>query len=143
MSDERRVSVKIVMHHEMPSPNLSRMIWQPVADKEGLKMRLAPLSWQPSGAHHALEFQAARIEALTAERDEWKRAYEEADDQAERTTTERDALAEKLAQALDVADTLSGLVEYDYHGNVIGEDIVKAVTTLAAIVNKLKEEKNK
>lgn len=66
--DTSAVTVKIIISLPLPTPNLSRRIWQPVTDGD-LAMRLAPLSWQPSGAHHALEFLARQNETMRAERD--------------------------------------------------------------------------
>jgi uncharacterized coiled-coil protein SlyX len=42
-------------------------------------------------------------------------------------------LEDALAKVIEVAETLSGCVEYDYHGNVIGQDNAKAVALLAEL----------
>lgn len=54
---------------DMPIPiaRLDRMIWQPVTGSNGTSMHLAPLSWQPPGAHAALELLADENDALRRE----------------------------------------------------------------------------
>ena len=61
--------VEVVVSFELPAVSRNRQIWQPVTGKDGVKMRLAPLDWQPSGAHHALEYlavQKGRLEKQNA-----------------------------------------------------------------------------
>lgn len=47
-----------------------------------------------------------------------------------RLKTELDATKDKLAKAIEIADVFSGGVEYDYHGNIIGEEERKAMAEL-------------
>jgi len=42
-------------------------------------------------------------------------------------------LEAKLAKAMNIAEVLSGCVEYDYHGNVCGEEEAKAIAALAEL----------
>jgi len=46
-------------------------------------------------------------------------------------------LEAKLAKAVEIAELFSGGVEYDYHGNIIGEEEQKAMVEL----EELKEDK--
>lgn len=57
---------RVIASLDLPDVNGGRMIWQPVTGRDGVKMRLAPLDWQPSGAHHALEYLAAENDRLRA-----------------------------------------------------------------------------
>lgn len=50
----------------VPVVNKQRLIWQPVAGADGVKMRLAPLDWQPAASHAALEHLASTLDALNA-----------------------------------------------------------------------------
>ena len=64
MNEERKI--EIIASLPLPKVNTRRLIWQPVTDHDGLKMRLALLDWQPSGAHCALEHLAAENDKLLA-----------------------------------------------------------------------------
>lgn len=46
------------------------------------------------------------------------------------TQADVDAANNKLAKALEIAELFSGGVEYDYHGNIIGEEERKAMAEL-------------
>ena len=51
-------------------------------------------------------------------------------EQAEARIEELEAM---LAKAMNIAEVLSGCVEYDYHGNVCGEEEAKAIAALAEL----------
>lgn len=42
----------------MPTINTRQVVWQPVTDNGDLAMRLAPIDWQPSGAHACIQMLA-------------------------------------------------------------------------------------
>lgn len=48
----------IVANRPIPNVNLRQIVWQPVKDNGNLSMRLAPIEWQPSGAHACIQMLA-------------------------------------------------------------------------------------
>lgn len=47
--------MKVIASRPMPVINTRGLVWQPVADNSCLSMRLAPIDWQPSGAHACIQ----------------------------------------------------------------------------------------
>jgi len=48
----------IVANRPIPNVNLRQLVWQAVKDNGNLSMRLAPIEWQPSGAHYCIQMLA-------------------------------------------------------------------------------------
>ena len=66
------------------------------------------------------------------EREDWC-ALQEVTAELEQAEARIEELEAKLAKAVGIAETLSGCVEYDYHGNVMGQENAKAIATLAEL----------
>jgi len=47
--------MKVIASIPLPKVDLNQMVWQPVTERGDLAMRLAPISWQPSGAHECIQ----------------------------------------------------------------------------------------
>ena len=60
----------IVANRPIPNVNLRQIVWQPVKDNGNLSMRLAPIEWQPSGAHACIQMLADDL-AKTMEALRW------------------------------------------------------------------------
>jgi len=90
---------------------------------EGLK----ELLWAAENDANEAEAYAGELEANLAEQIEWVKQL--ADDLIAAEGREA-RLKEKLAKAVEIAELFSGGVEYDYHGNIIGEEERKALAEL-------------
>ena len=62
-----------------------------------------------------------------------------AKDEITRLKAEFDAANDKLAKAIEIAELFLGGVEYDYHGNIVGEEERKALAELEELAG-CKEE---
>jgi hypothetical protein len=47
--------MNVISSLPLPKVDLNQFVWQPVTDRGELAMRLAPISWQPSGAHECIQ----------------------------------------------------------------------------------------
>jgi hypothetical protein len=47
--------MKVIASRQMPIVNTHQVVWQPVTDNGDRSMRLAPIDWQPSGAHACIQ----------------------------------------------------------------------------------------
>ena len=47
--------MKVIASRQIPIVNTHQGVWQPVAENGDLSMRLAPIDWQPSGAHACIQ----------------------------------------------------------------------------------------
>jgi hypothetical protein len=56
--------VVVVAEFDLPQVNRKHFVWQPVTDVDGVKMRLAPLDWLPSGAHEAIQHLVDEVQYL-------------------------------------------------------------------------------
>ena len=45
----------VITKRQIPVVNTRQLVWQPVTDNGDLAMRLAPIDWQPSGAHACIQ----------------------------------------------------------------------------------------
>ena len=75
--------MKVIESRQIPIVNTRQEVWQPVAYNGDLSMRLAPIDWQPSGAHACIQMLAddlrnaeAKLTKAVEERDEYKAAAE-------------------------------------------------------------------
>jgi hypothetical protein len=50
--------MKVIASRQIPIINTRQVVWQPVAENGDLSMRLAPIDWQPSGAHACIQMLA-------------------------------------------------------------------------------------
>ena len=50
--------MKVIASRQMPIVNTHQVVWQPVTDNGDRSMRLAPIDWQPSGAHACIQMLA-------------------------------------------------------------------------------------
>ena len=50
--------MKVIASRQMPIVNTHQLVWQPVTDNGDRSMRLAPIDWQPSGAHACIQMLA-------------------------------------------------------------------------------------
>ena len=50
--------MKVIESRQIPIVNTRQEVWQPVAYNGDLSMRLAPIDWQPSGAHACIQMLA-------------------------------------------------------------------------------------
>jgi hypothetical protein len=66
------------------------------------------------------------------EREDWD-ALQEVTAELEQAEARIAELEAMLAKAVNIAEVLSGCVEYDYHGNVCGEEEAKAIAALAEL----------
>jgi hypothetical protein len=66
------------------------------------------------------------------EREDWD-ALQEVKAELEQAEARIAELEAMLAKAMNIAEVLSGCVEYDYHGNVCGEEEAKAIAALAEL----------
>lgn len=93
--DKDAAKINVIVSLDLPNIHAKRLIWQPVKDGGDVKMRLAPLDWQPSGAHHALEYLATRLEDLEIQLksvlDRESASYERHDTRMSNLEVERDA----------------------------------------------------
>ena len=69
-------------------------------------------------------------------------ALQEVTAELEQAEARIEELEANLAKAVDVAETLSGCVEYDYHGNVMGQENAKAIATLAELSSTMKGQED-
>ena len=75
--------MKVIASRQIPIVNTHQLVWQPVTDNGDRSMRLAPIDWQPSGAHACIQMLAddlrnaeAKLTKALEERDEYKAAAE-------------------------------------------------------------------
>ena len=66
------------------------------------------------------------------EREDWD-ALQEVTTELEQAEARIAELEAMLAKAVNIAEVLSGCVEYDYHGNACGEEEAKAIAALAEL----------
>ena len=50
--------MKVIASRQIPIVNTHQVVWQPVTDNGDRSMRLAPIDWQPSGAHACIQMLA-------------------------------------------------------------------------------------
>ena len=50
--------MKVIASRQIPIVNTHQLVWQPVTDNGDRSMRLAPIDWQPSGAHACIQMLA-------------------------------------------------------------------------------------
>ena len=50
--------MKVIASRQMPIVNTHQLVWQPVTENGDRSMRLAPIDWQPSGAHACIQMLA-------------------------------------------------------------------------------------
>ena len=50
--------MKVIESRQIPIVNTRQVVWQPIADNGDLSMRLAPIDWQPLGAHACIQMLA-------------------------------------------------------------------------------------
>lgn len=50
--------MKVIASRQIPIINTHQVVWQPVTDNGERSMRLAPIDWQPSGAHACIQMLA-------------------------------------------------------------------------------------
>lgn len=50
--------MKVIASRQMPIVNTHQVVWQPVTENGDRSMRLAPIDWQPSGAHACIQMLA-------------------------------------------------------------------------------------
>jgi hypothetical protein len=58
--------MKIIAAMPLPKVDLNQLVWQPVTERGDLAMRLAPISWQPSGAHECIQQLVNQVKELQA-----------------------------------------------------------------------------
>ena len=73
--------MKVIASRQIPIVNTHQVVWQPVTDNGDRSMRLAPIDWQPSGAHACIQMLSddlrnaeAKLTKAVEERDEYKAA---------------------------------------------------------------------
>lgn len=69
--------MKVIASRQIPIVNTHQVVWQPVTENGDRSMRLAPIDWQPSGAHACIQMLAddlrnaeAKLTKAVEERDE-------------------------------------------------------------------------